>query len=64
MANELRWLWHVMFCPLIGYVPIEPRIFTDPQSLVLAKCRTCGWTVHAANYELEYDAKKEAANGR
>jgi hypothetical protein len=59
VSNELRWLWHVMFCPLIGYVPIDPRVITDPQSLTLAKCRTCGWTTYAASYELEYDARKE-----
>lgn len=61
--SELHWLWHVMFCPLIGYVPVDPRIITDPQMLVRAKCRTCGWVTYAANYELEYDAAKEARNG-
>lgn len=58
MINELRWLWHVMLCPFIGYIPVKPKIITDPQSLVLSKCRTCGWTVYAANYELENDARK------
>ncbi len=62
MLNELRWLWHVMFCPFVGYIPVTPRLVCDPQLLVMAKCRTCGWTTYAANYELENDAMKEARN--
>ncbi len=62
MLNELRWLWHVMFCPFAGYIPMKPRLVTDPLSLVMAKCRTCGWKTYAANYELENDARKEAHN--
>lgn len=59
MINELHWLWHVLFCPFIGYVPVDPKIITDPLTLVLAKCRTCGWTTYAGNYNLEADARKE-----
>ncbi len=64
MLNELFWLYHVMFCPMIGYVPVEPRLITDPLALVVVQCRTCWFRCIAHNYDVEYDAAKEPTDDK